>query len=180
VIFLIRHAHADYRPDESRGLSAHGWRAAHRVADMLEGRGIASIVSSPYTRARQTVQPLADRLGLSIHVDPDLRERRLAGGPVADFEHCVEATWRDFDLTYPGGESNAAAQARVRRAIDRIARSAGDRHVAIATHGNVLALFLRTLDPGVGFEFWVRMSMPDIYVVDESAGGAYYRVWRDT
>lgn len=179
MLFLVRHAHAHYRPDESRGLSEDGWRAAHRVADSLDGHGIAWIVSSPSTRAVQTVQPLADRLGLHIHLDPDLRERLLSTGPVDDFERCVEATWEDFDLAHPGGESNAAAQARVTRAIRRIARSAGDRHVAIATHGNVLALFLRTLDPSVGFGFWARMSMPDVYAVDAPAGAAwsYRRAW---
>lgn len=179
MLFLVRHAHAHYRPDESRGLSTSGWREAGRLADLLQGRGIAWIVSSPSTRAVQTVQPLADRLDLSIEVDPDLRERLLSAGPVDDFDRRVEATWRDFDLAHAGGESNASAQARMTRAIRRIARSAGDRHVAIATHGNVLALFLRTLDPSVGFEFWARMSMPDLYVVDVPAGAAWScrRTW---
>ena len=64
MLFLVRHAHSDYGPDEMRPLSESGHRAAQRVADLLEDRGVAMIVSSPYTRAVQTVQPLAGRLGL--------------------------------------------------------------------------------------------------------------------
>ena len=140
------------------------------------------IVSSPYTRALQTVQPLAGRLGLSIAVDGDLRERQLSAGPLDDFQRWLEATWSDFDLTYPGGESSAAAQARVSGAIRRIAESAGDRPVVVASHGNALALFLRTIDPTVDFQFWSRMSLPDVYAVEplKDAAWSYHRVWSDS
>jgi 2,3-bisphosphoglycerate-dependent phosphoglycerate mutase len=63
-------------------LSESGHRAAQRIADLLQDRGIALIVSSPYTRAVQTVQPLADRLGISIQVDAELRERLLSTGRI--------------------------------------------------------------------------------------------------
>ncbi len=162
-----------------RGLSDAGRREAQRVADLLEGHDVAAIISSPYTRAIQTVQPLADRLGMTIEIDPDLRERHLSSGPLDDFTAWLEATWRDFHLAHPGCESNGAAQARVRRAIRRIAASGDSRDVVIATHGTVLSLFLRTLDPAVDFEFWARMSLPDIYVVTTPPddGWSYRRVW---
>lgn len=181
MLFLVRHAHSDYGPDEMRGLSDSGHRAAQRVADLLENRGVAMIVSSPYTRAVQTVQPLADRRGMSIAIDSDLRERHLSAGPLDDFQRWLEATWTDFDLAYPGGESSAAAQARVSRAIRRIVESAGDRTVVVSSHGNALALFLRTIDPTVDFQFWSRMSTPDVYAVAprNDAAWSYQRVWSD-
>ena len=181
VIFLIRHAHSDYSPDEMRPLSASGFAAAERVADALAGRGVTRIVSSPYTRARQTVAPLASRLGLEVECEPDLRERRLTDGPLAgDFHEYLAATWRDFNLAYPGGESSREAQIRVSRAIARIAASNLDRHVAIASHGNALALFLHTLDPAVDFDFWRRMSVPDVYAVDvrTTPVWSFDRVWQ--
>lgn len=162
-----------------RGLSAAGRRESERVADLLEGYDVAAIISSPYTRAIETVRPLADRLRLSIEIDPDLRERYLSAGPRDDFTAALEATWRDFELVRAGGESSAAAQARVSRAIRRIAALGEDRDVVIATHGNALALFLRTLDAGVDFEFWSRISLPDVYAVDTHPDGAwsYRRLW---
>jgi 2,3-bisphosphoglycerate-dependent phosphoglycerate mutase len=174
MLYLVRHARADYGPDETRGLSADGHAAAARVAELLAGRRITRIHSSPYTRAIQTVQPLADRLGLPVEIHDDLRERRLASGPLDNFLTAVEATWRDFDLAHTGGESSAMAQARVAAAIRRIAAT-GDEPMAIASHGNALALFLRTLDAAVDFAFWSRMSMPDVYVVDSRASRWTFR-----
>jgi 2,3-bisphosphoglycerate-dependent phosphoglycerate mutase len=180
MLFLIRHAEAAYIPDETRGLTPSGTAAALRVAELLLDREITVIVSSPYQRAIDTVRPLAGRLGIAIDIDDDLRERQLAAGAVDDFERRVEETWMDFDLVHPGGESNTAAQARVSAAIGRIADAAGKRNVAIATHGNALALFLRTIDPAVDYAFWARMSFPDVFAVDTGveSNWSYYRLWR--
>lgn len=181
MLFLVRHAHADYSPDEMRGLSDAGHQQSERVADLLHRQDVAAIISSPYTRAIQTVQPLADRLRMGIQIDPDLRERHLSSGPLDDFKASLEATWRDLDLAYPGGESSAAAQTRVSAAIRRIAALTDSRNIVIATHGNALALFLRTLDSNVDFAFWTRMSLPDVYAVATDPAGAwsYRRVWRE-
>ena len=163
-----------------RGLSDAGRQQSERVADLLEGHDVAAIISSPYTRAIQTVQPLADRLRMSIGIDPDLRERHLSSSPLPDFRASFEATWRDFDLIHPGGESSAAAQARVTRAIRRIAPLGHSRDIVIATHGNALALFLRTLDANVDFAFWNGMSLPDVYAVETHPDAwSYRRVWLD-
>ena len=178
MLFLVRHAHSDYSPDEKRSLSKPGRLGAQRVADLLERREISLIVSSPYTRAIETVQPLADRLGTSIQLDPDLRERHLSPVPLDDFDRCAEASWRDFELTYPGGESNSAAQGRITRAIRRIAEAASESNVVIASHGNVLALFLNALDSQVDYAFSTRMSMPDVYAVElRGETGSYLRIW---
>jgi 2,3-bisphosphoglycerate-dependent phosphoglycerate mutase len=161
-----------------RSLSHAGRQQSERIADLLGGHDIAAIISSPYTRAMQTVQPLADRLRMTIAIDPDLRERRLSSGPLEDFRASLEATWQDFELVHPGGESSAAAQARVSRAIRRIAALGGSRDVVIATHGNALALFLRTLDPRVDFAFWNGMSLPDVYAVETRRDAwSFRRVW---
>ena len=179
MLYLIRHAHSDYSPDEMRGLSGRGQAAAHRVADLLGPCDVSRIVASPYTRAIETVQPLADRLRLAIEIDRDLRERLLCRETLEDFHGPLEKVWRDFDFRYPGGESSSAAQARVRKAIDRIAAEAEGRPVAIASHGNALALFLHTLDPSIDYAFWAGMSVPDVYVVDTPAGRewTFRRMW---
>src|SRR5271156_3114645 len=78
-LILVRHG----RPDEDDAvapndppLNADGWRQAHAVADLLSGEGITRIVASPLRRARQTAEPLAERLGLPI-------DRRGGGGGAA-------------------------------------------------------------------------------------------------
>lgn len=181
MLYLVRHAHSVYTPDEMRELSPSGHEAAGRVAELLAGSGASRIVSSPYTRAIQTVQPLASRLGIEIEIETDLRERLLSTEVLDDFHGPLEKVWRDFEFAHPGGESSAAAQARVRKAIERIVGHSAGLSVAVASHGNALALFLKTLDPSVDFEFWKRMSMPDVYVVDLARPEwSYHRIWGES
>lgn len=70
-LHLIRHAHAGKRSgwegdDELRPLSAKGWAQAEALADALADAGIEVLLSSPYVRCRQSLEPLAARLGLSV------------------------------------------------------------------------------------------------------------------
>ena len=146
---------------------------------MLEPHHILAIYSSPYRRAMETVQPLAERLRIPIQIEPDLRERQLTIGRVERFEEHVAAAWQNFDWSLPGGESSRVAQRRVSGVVHRLADAAGGRPIVLSTHGNALALFLHVLDPAIDFAFWSRMTMPDIYGVERNADGAwsYDRVW---
>ena len=64
TLFLLRHAVAGDRSkwsaeDRHRPLTKLGHRQARAIADRLEGRGIERIISSPYDRCTQTVDPLS-------------------------------------------------------------------------------------------------------------------------
>ena len=61
-----------------RPLTDKGWEQAEALADLLAA--VERVLSSPYLRCRQTLQPLAARIGTTV-VD----ESRLAeGAPMAD------------------------------------------------------------------------------------------------
>jgi 2,3-bisphosphoglycerate-dependent phosphoglycerate mutase len=164
-LYLVRHGDAVRSLDEMRPLSAQGYRDAIAVAESLEHIAFDGIYSSPYVRARQTVEPLAARLGLPIQEIWDLRERTLIASAVQDFREAVRATWEDFGFAHPGGETNAEAQRRGAAVCrDLIARHAGGRAL-VATHGSLITLMLNSFDPTVGFDFWTRISVPDVYVL---------------
>jgi 2,3-bisphosphoglycerate-dependent phosphoglycerate mutase len=163
IFYLVRHAHADWTPDENRPLSTKGRMDAERVADVLRQFPVTAIYSSPARRARQTIAPLAAQLDLPIHTLPELRERQLSGGAVEDFFAAVEATWTDPTFVHPGGESNAAAQQRGIDAILTLQEQHPTEHIALATHGNLLALLLQHFDPSINYAFWKSLTMPDIY-----------------
>ena len=108
--YLVRHAHAEWAPDEMRPLSERGRIDAERVADILAAEELASIYSSPYRRAFETVEPLARRLGMEVEEHPDLRERSLGTTWEEDWEAVIRSTWEEFSFAYPdGGETNAEA-----------------------------------------------------------------------
>jgi 2,3-bisphosphoglycerate-dependent phosphoglycerate mutase len=175
VFYGVRHAHADWSPDEQRPLSERGRRDAMRVAEVLSQFPIAKLYTSPFLRACQTIAPLATdtagRLSGAIVILPDLRERKLSHKPVADFERAVATTWRDFTFAYPGGESNAQAQRRVVALVQELHRRYQEEHLVLSTHGNLLALLLQHFDPAIDFEFWASLTMPDIYTLSIGATG---------
>lgn len=167
TFYLVRHAHAVWQLDEQHRLSPRGRADAERVAERLEDCRLSAIYASPYPRAIQTVEPLAERLGLHIQVEPDLRERKLSAGRVPDFERAVAWAWDHPAEALPGGEPNRQALARIRTLLDRLAEQHADDSVVLATHGSLLSLLLHDLDASFGLEDWAQMTMPDVFRVRE-------------
>jgi 8-oxo-dGTP diphosphatase len=99
AIHLVRHANAGSRPDwhqpdDLRPLTSAGLVQATTVADALADRGVERILSSRYVRCVQTVQPLADRLGIEVEVHRALAE-----------EASLEQSWALLeDLAASAGE----------------------------------------------------------------------------
>jgi 2,3-bisphosphoglycerate-dependent phosphoglycerate mutase len=169
TLLLVRHAEpvapgiAGYEENE-RPLSEAGRTQSLRLAERLAGAGITAIYSSPYPRARQTVEPLAERLRLPVAIVPDLRERLLGTGPLPDWLGHVERSWADFSYALEGGESAAEAQARVWRVLEPLAERHRSQVAVVASHGNLIALALhRIVAAGVDVEFWRAMPMPAVY-----------------
>lgn len=87
ALFLVRHAKAGSRSDWSgddrvRPLTKAGWSQARAIADRL-ATVASELRTSPYVRCRQTLEPLATRLGRTVTECPELTEG--AGfGPLVD------------------------------------------------------------------------------------------------
>lgn len=162
TLYLVRHAHADWNPDEGRSLSERGREQAQVLATRLAQLPIDTIYSSPARRALETIEPLSHRLRIEPVTVPDLRERELIVAAGMDFEAAVQAAWLT-PTSSVSGESNEIAQARGLVAIRRIIGEQSGRLSVVATHGNLLALVLNGFKPNVGFEFWRRLTFPDVY-----------------
>jgi 8-oxo-dGTP diphosphatase len=83
TVYLVRHAKAGVRskwqgPDSLRPLSDRGHRQATKLARVLvDDAGkhpLGPVVSSPYVRCVQTVEPLAKRIGEPVEVTDVLAE----------------------------------------------------------------------------------------------------------
>lgn len=98
-LLVIRHARAGdraewKRDDRKRPLDERGRRQAQALVDELAEFPLSRILSSPYDRCVQTVEPLAAARGLQIELRDELGEERqylegaalassLVGEPVA-------------------------------------------------------------------------------------------------
>ena len=83
-VLLVRHAHALPRgtwqhPDRDRPLDERGLRQAQALVDSLAGHSPGRLVTSPFLRCVQTVEPLAAALGLEPELDERLVEDAEAG-----------------------------------------------------------------------------------------------------
>jgi len=87
ALYLVRHAKAGERKswhgdDRLRPLSKKGRAQAHWLTDLLADHRIPGIISSPYVRCVQTVEPLAAKLGLEVQVTEALAEEQPFGPAV--------------------------------------------------------------------------------------------------
>jgi phosphohistidine phosphatase SixA len=79
VSVLLRHAAAKERyewagDDWHRPLTKKGRRQAEELATVLAADDVRRVISSPYVRCVQTVEPLAAALGLELELDDRLAE----------------------------------------------------------------------------------------------------------
>jgi len=84
IVLLVRHARAGERAewkgdDRLRPLDRKGQRQAEGLDALLAEYAIDRIVSSPYVRCVQTVEPLSQRRGLVIDEADELAEGALRG-----------------------------------------------------------------------------------------------------
>jgi phosphohistidine phosphatase SixA len=95
AIILVRHGSAGKRAswsgdDRLRPLDARGRKHAQGIASALADRGVDRILSSPYVRCVQTVEPLAAALGLDVEERLELAEGAGASAPSALAEEMAD------------------------------------------------------------------------------------------
>lgn len=165
-LFIFRHGETDYnREQRFQGhldipLNETGTAQARQLIAPLERLGIQAIFSSDLTRAVQTAQIIAGKLGIPILSDPGLREAHLGEAQGLTIEQIEEklgketvARWRspfltDADASYPGGETGRQVLERALQALERLLRLAENSHyerIGVATHGGVIRRIARHL-----------------------------------
>ena len=168
---LIRHGQTDWNA-ESRWqgqadvpLNSLGLEQAQQLAAELADASIQVIYASDLQRALQTVQPLADRTGLPVCVDPRLREINVGdwqgllvdeiAARYGELFHRRQADPSAF--TPPGGETLGQVQGRAYQVLDEILERHPHETVAIVAHGFVIALLRLRLEDRPVEDVWQRV-----------------------
>lgn len=170
-LLLVRHGEsaaavdgADFPTVDGQGdppLHPEGEQQAIKVADRLQHEDISAIYVTTLQRTAQTAAPLAERLGLTPVVAPDLREVHLGeweGGLIR--KHMAEGhpialqmrTEQRWDVI-PGAEPAEAFRARVRRGIGDIAARHADETVVVVSHGGTMGEIISIATGGRAFAF---------------------------
>jgi len=81
-------------------LTEAGRAQAEAAATALAREGIAHIIASPYTRALQTAAPLARRLGLTVLINPVVRERYAFSCDIGSTRTALARAWPELDFAH--------------------------------------------------------------------------------
>lgn len=153
---------------------------AKQIAKLMESEPLDVVLSSPYKRAVQTVEPIAQFFQLEVEIVEDFKERQLAAHPVADFESAILQVWEDETFAFEGGESNRIAQQRGIHALRNVLIQYYNKNIVIGTHGNIMVLIMNYFQKEYDFTFWSNLEMPDIYKLsfDKNELIKIQRIWR--
>jgi probable phosphoglycerate mutase len=149
-LLLIRHA-LPLRSEPGQGsdpeLSEDGIEQAKRLPDALARFPIKRLVSSPQIRARQTAQPVADALGMSIDIDDRLAEYDRDLSHYTPVEQISEEDMKRLASgNLPSGVDQPAFIERVLAGVGDIVKAADHEDtVAVFTHGGVINAMAHTV-----------------------------------
>ncbi|GAB0168125.1 histidine phosphatase family protein [Lysinibacillus sp. CTST325] len=182
VIYFVRHAHSHYNADEyNRPLSSKGFEDRDRVTRLFENKDIHTIYSSPYKRAVQTVESIAQEHKLQIKTIDSFKERILSNGNLLDFDAAIHQVWRHPNFAFEGGESNETAKERAITTLQKIILTHPNDNIVIGTHGNIMVLMMHYFDVHYDHTFWKKLSMPDVYQLtfQDLALSNVQRIWEE-
>ena len=160
TLILVRHGYSTsnasgtYTGQMDAPLNEIGLAQAAQLADHLcTNYAIDAIYTSDLSRAVETVRPTAERLGLTIHLERELRELdtgKWTGVPYAEVKERFAADFtaygQSIDAPCTGGESIREGCQRLLGCIDRIAQSEKDRTVLVCSHALCCRLFAALAD----------------------------------
>jgi alpha-ribazole phosphatase/probable phosphoglycerate mutase len=147
TIFLARHGESDWNVEKrfqghrDRPLTERGREQAHALADLVGAEKIGAVYTSPLSRARETAEIVAARVGLKVVALPELREvdtGSWSGLSRADVEARFPegfAHWRSGGSAWENGESYDEMAERVIGALRKIAEDHPDGRVLVVSHG---------------------------------------------
>ncbi|MFS0861177.1 histidine phosphatase family protein [Fredinandcohnia sp. 179-A 10B2 NHS] len=176
-IYVVRHCEAIGQAPEAP-LTEKGTQQAIQLADFLMDKNVEQILASPYERAIQTIQPLANSIQHKVDTDERLIERVLCSEPIPDWFERLRDTYEDFDLKFSGGESSREAMSRIVEVVEEVFASSAKTTVLV-THGGLMSLLLHHIEKNFGFEGWQSLRNPDVYLLARDfKKTTYERIWK--
>lgn len=157
-IWLVRHGQTDWnltgrwqgQAPHAPGLNDMGRAQALALLNQLKDIKISAIYSSDLLRARQTAKLISEPLGLTVTLEPRLREINLGlweGMLSSEVEvqypqELAERAHGPFHARAPQGESPSDMTERVVAAVNDIGKEHADESVIIVSHGVSLAIII--------------------------------------
>lgn len=137
-IYVIRHCEAKGQ-SSTASLTEQGFYQAESLTEFFADKKIDRIITSPFLRAIQTIEPLSTRKNINIEIDERLSERILSTCDLPDWYEKLRATFIDMELKFDSGESSNEAMKRIVQVVEETFKSQSE-HTIIVSHGNIITL----------------------------------------
>lgn len=160
TVYYVRHAEPNYanHNDQLRELTPKGLKDRELVTAFLSDKQIDAVLSSPYKRAIDTVQGIADICHTEILPIGDFRERRVGAEWIDDFDVFSQKQWADFHYKLPGGESLLEVQQRNIQALFRALDCYENKSIVIGGHGTALSTIIHFFDHSFCYESFRKIA----------------------
>jgi broad specificity phosphatase PhoE len=183
TIVLARHGRTEwhhgnrYTGSTDLPIDEVGVQQARLLKEWAAGYAPDALWSSPMLRARQTIAPIAEALGLEPTVDARLREVDFGSAEGKMLSELPPVVAKAFELDpvkdhFPGGEDPAEAADRVHEVFHQICKQYEGRKVLVVAHNTLIRLLVcrvlglplseyRRLLPALGPAALVRFRWQD-------------------
>lgn len=201
VLHLARHAEQEPGPHDDvddqmftagdRPLSDRGRAQAAALADRLADARLDAVHASPVTRARETAEVVADRLGLDVTLDKRFAEIPFVRPDVTDYDTVLDAIvdfidrlGRETDPAMAGDRPFSEVRARVLAGLDEVL-DAHARPLVVAHGGTNRVVLADALQMPWARMFGLEQDLACLNVVAYGGrGGPVVRLvnevpWRD-
>jgi probable phosphoglycerate mutase len=189
TLVVARHAKAafveDWFSDEGGSLTSEGRVQAGELADSLRGRRIAAVWCSDASRAVQTAEIAAARLGVAVTARKSLREVFIGALMDEPFDYgriedvCEQWYAGSLDVRFEAGESGTEVVARHRAQLEEIADLYRGETVLVVGHQTALGIVVPTLVSGLSIA-WARsneLANTESIELENDADGWALRRW---
>ena len=183
TIVLARHGRTEwhhgnrYTGSTDLPIDEVGVQQSRLLKEWASGYAPDALWSSPMLRARQTIAPIAEALGLEPTVDARLREVDFGSAEGKMLSELPPVVAKAFELDpvkdhFPGGEDPAEAADRVHEVFHQIGKQYEGRKVLVVAHNTLIRLLVcrvlglplseyRRLLPALGPAALVRFRWQD-------------------
>jgi len=171
-LILVRHGETEWnRAGRCQGiadieLNENGRKQVGELAESLKDHNISAIYSSDLKRAIETAWAIAEHHGLTINIDPDLREMNqgeLEGLSFPkireDYSHILK-NWRESPetLRIPGGESLKELEDRALKVFNKVHKRHPGQTVVVVSHNLTITTMLCKIT-GVGLKGFLNFNL---------------------
>ncbi|MCX7911837.1 MAG: histidine phosphatase family protein [Dehalococcoidales bacterium] len=180
-LLLVRHGNTQPRSgahfwgSTDIPLGDEGIHQAGRLRQRLEGEKLVAIYSSPLRRARSTAEIIASAHGVEVTPCTELSECNFGFAEGLTFAE-IRRIYPDLadrletDATgakFPGGESFADFNRRIRKFLPLIERHGQKDTVLVVAHAGTIRLIICNL-LGLGIEHWykIRIDLASLSIVE--------------